>query len=352
MPHATATISHRALKANVAWFQQQTNATIIAMIKGNAYGHGLMNVASAIGTEVDFLGVAHIQEGIALRQAHITTPILIFSGFMRPDQADLLKQYDLTPIIYQTKQYHWLTHPPSAGFWLKVNTGMNRLGLTSEAFEQLYQNIQQQQPMTDCHALTHLAQAEIPDDPFTQQQLQRFYHLTAGKNLKYISACNSAGVINRYHQHHDWLNTIRPGIGLYGANTLGAPLHPVMHLTSHIIDYYPIQTGQTVGYNRTFQATKPRMIALVAIGYGDGYPRNIQPNTPVLIDGHLCPIIGRVSMDMLQVDITDIAQHITIGTSVTLWGPKLPADTIAAAANTIPHDLLNGVNQRVDRHDQ
>ncbi len=328
--------------------------TIIVMLKANAYGHGATKIAKALDGLCDYFGVASVEEGIELSQAGVhKTKIIIFSGFFCVDMVKALIEYRLIPIIHSAYQYELLHEyftTTSAEIWLKVNTGMNRLGLTEEEFTSLYQKAQSY--AKPVNALTHLAESESTDQTFTREQLRRFQALIKDKNLRHISAFNSAASLL---QREDFgTNTIRIGLALYGAcaaeqRHLNCRLKPVMSLHSHIIAIQRINKGASVGYNRQYIATEDTHIAIASIGYGDGYPQSTPSQTSVLINNQIYPTAGKISMDLTAIDI-GLTHHVNIGDTITLFGNSaLTVDEVAHRIGTSSYAMLTAINPRVTR---
>lgn len=330
------------------------NKSIIVMLKANAYGHGAVEVAKALDGLCDYFGVASVEEGIELILAGIEkTKIIIFSGFFSKDMVQTLIDYKLIPIIHSSYQYallHEYFQSEHAEIWLKVNTGMNRLGLSEGEFETLYNQAQSyHKPIS---ALTHLAESEACDKTFTSKQLQRFQSLIQDKSFTHISAFNSAASLLNNSDFNT--NTIRIGLALYGACAaahplLRCPLKPVMTLHSHVVAIQSIDAGDSVGYNRQYIAKSKTKIAIVTIGYGDGYPQATPNGTKVAINGTLYPTAGKVSMDLMAIDI-GINKDIHIGDNVTLFGsPDLLVDDVAKQVGTSSYAMLTAINPRVKR---
>lgn len=330
------------------------NKQLIIMLKANAYGHGAINIASALDGQCDYFGVASIEEGIELRQAGIKqTKLIVFSGFFCADMVQELIKHRLIPIIHSAYQYELLEayfKTDKSEIWLKVNTGMNRLGLTEKEFQYLFNRATiYDRPI---NALTHLAESESIDQHFTLMQLKRFQSLVSGKALTHISAFNSAASLL---QKHDFdTNTIRIGLALYGAcaanhTLLHCSLKPVMSLHSHIIAIQTINKGDSVGYNRQYIAKKKTHIGIASIGYGDGYPQITPNGTAVFINNSIYPSSGKVSMDLMAVDIGENST-VRIGDTVTLFGaPNLSVDDVAQKLGISSYAMLTAINPRVSR---
>ncbi|WP_394752401.1 alanine racemase [Crenothrix sp.] len=326
-------------------------AKIMAVIKANAYGHGLLRIAKTL-TDVDAFAVARVNEGICLREAGCTHPITVLEGFTLPNELDAILHYQLDTVVHCVEQLVVLQNRPEQAqlsVWLKMDTGMNRLGFKASTFPDVYSALQQcalvKQPVG---LMTHLANADDTHDDFTARQIGLFNEITRGYAAP-RSIANSAGLMAWPEALADW---VRPGVMLYGISpfsdragqSLG--LQPVMSLHSHLIAVKPIEKGETLGYGGSWRCEEDTLVGVVAIGYGDGYPRYAKSGTPVLVNGQRAPLIGRVSMDMITVDLAG-QPHAKPGDPVLLWGNELPVEEIADCANTIPYTLVCGITQRV-----
>ena len=323
----------------------------IAVIKANAYGHGAIEVAQSLSQHVPAFAVAFIDEALVLRAAGITQPILILEGALcQEDLAIALKQnfwlmfHNLEQIVWLNKQ----TPPYSGKLWLKVETGMNRLGIAPDQIDNILAKLSNEQ-LQNIVLCTHFSNAEQLDNPKTLLQIKKLAQVNQAELYK-KSLANSAGIFNWPESHADYN---RLGIALYGATPIPAQnlpikLTPVMTLQSTVIGLKQINTGESVGYGEKWQASKPSVIATIAIGYADGYPRNAKAGTPVFINGQLAPLAGRVSMDMITVDVTDI-DNVELGDLVELWGENLPIETVAMHMDTINYELLTRVSARVPK---
>ena len=329
------------------------NKKIIIVLKANAYGHGAVEVAKILDGLCDYFGVASIEEGIELRKLGIDqTKILIFSGFFAAKSTKELIQFQLIPIIHSSYQYAYLQdylEQDFAEIWLKINSGMNRLGIDGKTFEELYGRLSTK--AKPIHVMTHLAESENTNQSFSQAQLQFFHALINNKKLGNISVFNSAASLLYPFDHQS--NTIRIGLALYGACLLSNKSHrvalkPVMHLQARIIAIQAVKKNQPIGYNRTYITDQDSQIAIVSIGYGDGYPEKASTGTPVVINGKLYPTVGKVSMDLIAVDITK-ATDVDIGAIVTLFGERPAVESVAEKANTSPYAILTAINPRVAR---
>ena len=347
-----AVIDTQALRHHLKLIRARARgARIIAVVKANAYGHGLVGTALALG-EVDAFAVARLEEGLALRAAGIATRILLLEGVFTAAQLDDAAHERLDLVVHDPTQIELLARSGSAdrfALWIKVDTGMNRLGFAPGDFAAALARIRALAPAArELRLMTHLACANERDERTTRQQLQRFREATADLSYE-TSIANSAGVLGDVPVECDW---VRPGIALYGASPLlgvsaaSLGLRPVMTLTSSVIAVRRVRRGESVGYGATWTAQRDSRVAVIAAGYGDGVHRSLADGTPVLVGGRRAPLVGRVSMDMLAVDVTDLPD-VRVGTASVLWGENLPVDEIAHQAGTIAYELLCSVSQRV-----
>ncbi|MEC7121211.1 MAG: alanine racemase [Pseudomonadota bacterium] len=325
------------------------HSNILAMVKANAYGHGLAFAVDAL-TDADALGVAFLAEAEQVRQCS-TQSIVIMEGAFSLAEWQRAADIGAQCVIHQPCQLEWaLQHVvQGATVWLKLNAGMNRLGLRPDQVLEAAQRLRAKG--YDLVLAMHFANADTPDHPMNQQQTQCFEHVRATLAPIKTSCCNSAALIAWPAQHGDW---VRPGIMLYGsspfadqsAQQLG--LKAVMQVQSVLMATHKLTQGEQVGYGSLWTADRDSQIGVIAIGYGDGYPRTVQCATAQIL-GQTVPIIGRVSMDMLMVDLTDCAQHIPLGAVVTLWGDSPSVDQIAQHAGTLSYELLCRMTQRPTR---
>lgn len=327
------------------------DAKIMAVIKANGYGHGLLRIAKALH-DVDAFAVARVDEGIRLRKAGVKNRIAVLEGFTCAEELDELLNHQLDAVVHSFAQLEIIadrTGPAQIAVWLKLDTGMNRLGFKAHEFDEVYRRLSNcpiiRQPI---NLMTHLANADDKNDAITIKQIDLF-NTTVAAFPGPRSIANSAGILGWQQALTDW---VRPGIMLYGISPfpdstgeqLG--LKPIMALHSRLIAVKPIEKGDKVGYAGTWVCDKSTTLGVVAIGYGDGYPRYAKSGTPVLVNGQRVPLVGRVSMDMITVDLgpqTDAKP----GDAVTLWGEGLAVEEIARWADTIPYTLVCGVTQRV-----
>lgn len=326
-------------------------AKVMAVIKANAYGHGVLRIAKALA-DADAFAVARVDEGMRLRKAGITNRIAVLQGFSDAEELQLLRDYELETVIHSHHQLALLERQQGSyqlTVWLKIDTGMNRLGFKLDDVDTAYSRLEQCEIVKNpIHIATHLASADDKANNFTLQQISKFNQIVAiykGER----SIANSAGILAWQDAISDW---VRPGIMLYGIAPFpdvtgeGLGLQPVMSLHSKLIAVKPVKEGETVGYGNSWVCNKTTTLGVAAIGYGDGYPRHAKAGTPVLVNGQRVPLIGRVSMDMITVDLTTQPDALP-GDKVTLWGNGLAVEEIAKYANTIPYTLVCGVTQRV-----
>ena len=344
-----ATISAAALTHNFLVAKAYAGgAKLWAVLKANAYGHGLERAARALEA-ADGYAVLDFQEAARLRVAGVDKPILMLEGFFKPLDLPLLAKYRLTPVIHNAEQVEMLRLAALAAeidVYLKVNSGMNRLGFMVDNLRPAYNALRLHPQVRSVTLMTHFADA---DGAGIKAQLDWFDELTRPFEPGQRSLANSAALIRFPEARGDW---VRPGIILYGcspfadksAEALG--LKPAMTLTSEIIATQHLQPGERVGYGFAYEAAGEMTIGVVACGYADGYPRHAPSGTPVLVNGKRTRTVGRVSMDMITVDITDIPEAY-IGTPVTLWGEGLSADEVGAAAGTVSYELLCALAPRV-----
>lgn len=326
------------------------SARLLAAVKGDAYGHGMLACGQTLSPLVDALAVAFVEEAITLREHGVEAPILIMEGPFDAEDLAAIKQHEFATVIHSQGQIELLAQEgisPDNSLWLKVDTGMHRLGLSMSEVDPALNRLTAM-GVTDITLMTHLAMAESPEAALTVTQLRRWEAIIQSRPLK-TSLWNSAGLLGHLAGKSDW---VRPGYMLYGGHPGhrfdAAPLKPVMAFTSRIMAVRDIARGESVGYGGHWQAARDSRIATVSVGYADGYPRTATNGTPVWVDGHICPLVGRVSMDMLTVDVTDLPAT-SPGAPVELWGPRLSVDTVAQHADTIGYELLTRLPARIPR---
>jgi len=343
-----AHIDQNALANNLYIARRATRSRIMAAIKGDAYGHGLLRAAEALA-DADGFALLDIRDAVRLREAGYAQTILLLEGCFQADDLKLAAEYDLSCVIHSAWQVAMLdAYPRRAAFdvWLKVNTGMNRLGWAPAAVSTAMEQLRAHQAVRGITLMTHFACADeargVADQLDVFNALAGAYHVPR-------SLANSAALLRYPDTHGDW---VRPGIMLYGASPFADTsarqlgLRPAMTLHSEIIAIQELEAGDEVGYGALFRADRNMRIGIVACGYADGYPRHAPNGTPILVDGQLAQTVGRVSMDMLSVDLGNL-MHATVGSRVVLWGDGMPVDTVARAAGTISYELLCGLTKRV-----
>ena len=338
-----------ALRHNLQLARESAGATKIwAVLKANAYGHGLERAARALA-QADGFAVLDFQEAVRLRLAGVRKPILMLEGFFKPLDVNLLFQYQLTPVIHNADQVELIRHmdlPAELDLYLKVNSGMNRLGFGVDNLRLTYNSLRLHPRVRSITLMTHFADAD--GDSGVHEQLRWFDELVQSIEAP-RSVANSAALLRFKETREGW---VRPGIMLYGCSpfadwsALEIGLQPGMTLKSELIAVQDLMPGERVGYGFTYEAKQQMSIGIVACGYADGYPRHAPTGTPILVAGQRTTTVGRVSMDMTCVDISNI-EAAYIGTPVTLWGEGLSADEVAAAAGTVSYELLCALAPRV-----
>jgi alanine racemase len=343
-----ANLDFSALEHNLRVVRRSTAARVMAVIKAEAYGHGLLPTAEAL-RQADGFALLDIQDAVRLREAGFRQPILLLEGFFSTGDLPLLAEYELSSVIHSAEQLAMLGHYPRRGglsVWLKLNTGMNRLGFAAAQFPSALEALRRHPAVRDVTLMTHFAQAD--EEPGVAMQLEKFQALTAGYRLP-RSMANSAALLRYPQTHGDW---VRPGLMLYGASpfpgvsAVELGLRPVMTLASRIISVTELNAGDRVGYGGQFRADRAMRIGTVACGYADGYPRHAATGTPLLVHGRLARTLGRVSMDMLSVDLSDHPEA-GVGSPVVLWGAGMPVEDVARAAGTLSYELLCALARRV-----
>ena len=353
-----ALIDTAALRHNLGTIRAYApGSKVMAVVKANAYGHGLVSTALALA-DADSFAVARLEEGIALRAAGVRAPIVLLEGVVSAEQLAEAAHHRFELVVHDPLQLKLLeAHRGAERFviWIKVDTGMNRLGFRPEAFPQALQRLRSLTVQAlELRLMTHLARADEREVGMTREQVASFDHVIAavglvGAHRLATSIGNSAGILGWPSAHGDW---VRPGLALYGVSPFGGEsadkhgLKAVMTLETTVLTVREVKQGETVGYAGAWRAERDSAIAILAVGYGDGLPRHLKNGTPVEIGGTRYPLVGRVSMDMIAVDVTG-APKVATGSRATIWGPGLPVEEVARHADTIPYELLCGVSQRV-----
>jgi alanine racemase len=347
-----AEVSAAALRANLARVREVAPASrVMAVVKANAYGHGLVSTALCLA-DADAFAVARLEEALALRGAGVRKPIVLLEGVFNAEQLVEAARANLEIVVHEEEQISLLENFARGhrfAVWLKIDTGMNRLGFRPSRAQRALEQLEALgDRLHELRLMTHFASADERDSRLTREQLARFDVLTQGR-ANPRSLANSAALFAEPESRADW---VRPGLALYGVSPftdqIGASLGltPAMRLVSTVLAVREVPAGETVGYGGIWRAQRDSRLAIVAAGYGDGLPRALPNGTPVLVRGQRGELVGRVSMDMIAVDVTDIDEA-QVGDAALLWGPELPVEEIAAHAGTISYELLCGVSQRV-----
>lgn len=352
-----ATIDLGALRHNHDVARRHAgNARIWSVVKANAYGHGLLRVAHALADTADGFALIELEGAIALRDAGLRQPILLLEGFYSADELMLFSLHRLTPALHSMQQVTMLAAaelPAPLPVYLKLDTGMNRLGLNQEEFRAALKILESSRQVASITLMTHFADADSGQEGRgIVEQMMRLDTLREGTGDKKfpLSLANSAALLRYPESQGDW---VRPGIMLYGsspfpdlrsAEALG--LRPVMTLKSELISVRKLAAGERIGYGGIFEAPAPMRIGIVACGYADGYPRHAPTGSPVMVGERRTRSLGRVSMDKLCVDLESVPGS-DVGTPVVLWGDGLPADEVAAAAGTVSYELFCALAERV-----
>lgn len=353
---ALATLSTENLLHNLKIIKSYAHSShVIAMIKANAYGHGLRSTALRLEKHVYGFGVASIDEALALRHVNIKIPITLMEGIFEQDELLVATREDFHVVFHNETQLEWLktmSLPSKLTAWLKVDTGMGRLGFTpaqaEDAYKQLSCDLHIKQPVG---IMSHFACADDSAHSLNQEQINNFKQFIHNK-VGPRSFCNSAAIFSFNDQHYD---VVRPGIALYGVSPLAhlsahdLNLKAVMTLQTRLVTVKQVQKNSTLGYGARFVCPEDMLIGIIAMGYGDGYPRTARDGTPILINGIRCQLVGRVSMDMIIVDLR-ACPYAKVDDPVILWGNELPIEQVAQYTDQCPYDILTAVQSRVKFH--
>jgi alanine racemase len=361
--HAVAILSTENLHHNISVIKSHTKAKIIAMVKANGYGHGIRSVSQRLDSFADLLGVASIDEALALRKVGVKLPILLSEGVFEASELLQACTENFHVVFHNNVQIEWLKKaslPRPISVWLKVDTGLGRLGFEADEAAKHYKTLLAlkcvEKPI---RVMSHFACSDKKDHPLNQIQIDRFTDFKenyTNTKLSEYSFCNSGAIFHFPNQHHDY---VRPGLSIYGVNPLfnetaaDLGLRPVMTLQTNLIAVNQMPKGATIGYGARYTCPEDMPIGIIAFGYGDGYPISAKDGTPVLVNQVKCPIVGRVSMDMMAVDLRPIVKNsvsqsnVTIGDPVILWGDGLPLEEVASYTTSSVYDILTGVQNRV-----
>lgn len=350
-----ALIDLDALQHNLAVVREYApQSRVMSVIKADGYGHGVAAVAEALN-DSDAFAVARVSEAVQLRELAIDKPIIVLDGAAKASDLVTAVEYQLSLVFHHPCQLEWLSQVnlpqllPDA--WLMLETGMHRLGLRSEQFHQAYEKLINAGVLASGPGLmSHFANSDLENDPRNDQQMQLMADFKSRYQLP-VCLANSGAVMQLPGSHHEW---VRPGIMLYGASPFkdktaaDLGLRPVMQLVARLLSTQILEKGEQVGYGGDWQAEKTTLMGVVSIGYGDGFNRHLSDCGEVLIQGQRAPVLGRVSMDTICVDLQNYP-HAQPGEEVLIWGNSLPVEDAAIKAGTIPYELLTQINPRVKR---
>lgn len=348
-----ALIDTAALRHNFQRVKQAApGRKVMAVVKANGYGHGLVRVARALKA-ADAFAVARLGEGIQLRDAGVDGPVVLLSGVETAEDLDEARDQSLDVVVHSEHQIAMLESAspgPRMRVWLKIDTGMHRLGVPMSSAAACHRRLKAaSRAVASVMLMTHLADADNDGNARVSRQIDAFHDATDGIPAE-RSIANSGGVLGWPSSHADW---VRPGIMLYGITPFDAGdgadqgLKPVMTLETRLIAVNHIKKNERIGYGGTYVCARDTRVGVAAAGYGDGYPRHADSGTPVLVNGTRCTLAGRVSMDMITIDLTRTPDA-KPGDRVVLWGGGLPAEEIAEGAGTIAYELVCRLPPRVE----
>lgn len=349
-----ADIDLPSLRHNFAVIKKQApNSKIMAVVKSNGYGHGIVPITTALRDLADFFGVAWLGEALKAKDAGITTPIVLLKGFLNSEELLLANELNLEMVIHNFHQIELLEKTQlknQAKAWLKIDTGMSRLGFLPQEAEQAYQRLMANTKVVKpLKIMTHLSDADEPHNPKSATQIELFESIA--NNFEGARSITNSGGTFQWSKAQ--ANIVRTGITLYGVSPyidktgLDLELKPVMTLRSKLLAIKHLRKGDQVGYGSTWSCPEDGMpLGIANIGYGDGYPRHVANHTPILVNGIRCGTVGRVSMDMLAIDLRP-CPNAQIEDPIILWGKGLPIEEIAKSANTVPHEIFCRLTQRV-----
>lgn len=351
---AFARINLAHLQHNLAAIRKLANQSkLMAVVKADAYGHGMLQVCKSL-TDADAFSVAYVNEALELRESGIKQPIIALQGFSNAADLRLAVDNNVQVVIHHAEQLKILNSTENLldlDVLLKIDTGMHRLGFAAEEFNDVLIRLKALlSPTSNLRLMTHLACADDVDNPATQQQLEKFDLLVKGHRYEQ-SIANSAGVLAWPNSHRDW---VRPGLVMYGVNPVenytsaaAIELRPVMSLHAPLISIKACKKGKKVGYGGDFSCPKDMVIGIIAIGYADGYPRHLKSAPNVLVGTKIVPVVGRVSMDMIAIDLTGIDAQ--VGEIAEMWGESVSVAEVAEHAGTISYELLCAAGNSVDK---
>lgn len=340
---AQISIDAEALRHNLQRVKEfSPESKVIAVIKANAYGHGVLTAAKAL-SEADAFAVATVNEALALRQSGISKTLIVLQGFSSAKELKALAKLDIQAVIHQSQQIELLEQCSDAKLdvWLKIDTGMHRLGVPMDMAKTSFNRLQVCPSVGEIRVMSHFANADESTNPMNAEQLSAFKHILAEIGQTDASMANSAALVAIPESQMQW---VRPGIMLYGSSPIinktadELNLKPVMQFESKLLSVQSLKQGDVIGYGGTWQCPEDMKVGVVATGYADGYPRHAESGTPVWINHKLCSLLGRVSMDSICVDLRGVDAD--VGERVVLWGKELSVDAVAKHADTIGYELL------------
>ena len=340
---ARVTLNSNALASNLSRVRAfSPDSQIMAVIKANAYGHGMLAAATQL-EDADMFAVAMAEEAYALRASGCTKPLLVLHGFSNVAELEKFSAQNISTVVHQSQQLAQLLETALSDpldVWLKVDTGMHRLGISMEDVDGFFHQLEDSANVKNVYVMSHFANADDIGNSLNNSQLENLLKVTSSLKTR-RSMANSAAIMRLPQSHFE---VVRPGIMLYGSSpfpdTSAADLglRAVMQFESELIDIKPVRAGESIGYGSTYTVEKDLIMGVVAAGYGDGYPRHAQNGTPVWLNGQRCNLLGRVSMDSVCIDLNGV--DASIGDRVVLWGDELSVDEVAAASGTIAYELL------------
>lgn len=346
-----------AIEANYKFAETLApNSKTMAVVKADAYGHGAVEVAKKLASSVELFAVSCLEEALALRKGGVEQPILLLEGCFSEDEIPIAAAQNCQLVIHNQQQINELNNASVCqplSVWLKIDTGMHRLGVLPSEAKIAYQGLKACKNVNNILLMSHFSSADNPASKEVVKQLgvlDTSIGIIKKDNIQ-VSMANSAGILAWPNSHKNWN---RPGILLYGLSPFSEPqehayqLQAAMSFESEVIAIREVSTGESVGYGDTWVAKRPSVVATVAVGYGDGYPRTAKLGTPVLVNEQRVPLAGRVSMDMILIDVTDL-QNVNIGDKVELWGKNLGANEVASWADTIGYELVTRMPKRAKR---
>lgn len=349
----TAIIDFNNLRHNLEVLSEMAPGKLVLVVKADAYGHGLQQIVAAL-PDAECFGVATIDEALVVRKTNKTVRVLLLEGYLDKNELQIAADNNFDCVIHQQQQIDLLEEIDCKGktlnIWLKFDSGMNRLGFDEKEFPQIIDILENHSKVAEVILMSHLASANLRQSNFTEQQAEKFLKYHTNQQL---SLSNSSALLHKHHLQNEWC---RIGLALFGVSPIETTqasdynLKPVMALKTNIIAIKTVKAGESIGYSQTYIAEFDMQVAIIGIGYGDGYPWNLTKSAYVKIKGKSAPIVGRVSMDMMAIDVSDI-QDSEVGDSVLVWGEDensdLPLEIVADNANTIPYVLLCQITSRV-----